>query len=274
VRLWELVTGQVVHAFRRPTPFLAVTFTPSGKVLALEVDPEGPPNGPSPYLDLWDVHTGKKLRRFRVAGCAVEGAAFSPSGRWLATAMADTAVLTWDLKRTAREDHPPVRLGAEKLRRLWDDLAGRDAARAYRARRAFWAAPDEAVALVRARLRPATGGRFTRRIADLGAAEFAVREAAFRELARQGFEAEADLRAALRRRQDLEVRRRVERLLTLLQKDSLRLEGLRRARAVQLLEEVGTQAARRQLAVLSRGAPDARLTREAKAALARLAKRP
>ncbi len=44
-------------------------------------------------------------------------------------------------------------------------------------------------------------------------------------------------------------------------------------RAVEVLERVGTPEARQILEDLARGAPEARLTREAKAALEGLAKR-
>ena len=44
--------------------------------------------------------------------------------------------------------------------------------------------------------------------------------------------------------------------------------------SVQVLEQVGTQEARRVLDGLARGAPAARLTREAKASLERIAKPP
>jgi hypothetical protein len=51
-------------------------------------------------------------------------------------------------------------------------------------------------------------------------------------------------------------------------------EALRSLRALEVLERVGTPGARRLLEKLSRGAPGARLTREARTSLERLAKRP
>jgi hypothetical protein len=47
----------------------------------------------------------------------------------------------------------------------------------------------------------------------------------------------------------------------------------RQVRAVEVLERVGGADARRVLEALARGAPEARLTQEAKAALARFAAR-
>ena len=109
-----------------------------------------------------------------------------------------------------------------------------------------------------------------RLITDLDSDRFEVRDAAARELTQLGEQVEPALRRVLEGKPSPEARRRVEALLT----GPRRVrspEGLRGLRAVQALECVGTAEARRVLEGLSRGAPEARLTREAKAALRRLA---
>jgi hypothetical protein len=53
-----------------------------------------------------------------------------------------------------------------------------------------------------------------------------------------------------------------------------RVEEKRAVRAVAVLEDIGTPAARRVLEALARGESEARLTRQAKAALERLGRRP
>ncbi|MFO0842599.1 MAG: hypothetical protein U0797_09420 [Gemmataceae bacterium] len=65
----------------------------------------------------------------------------------------------------------------------------------------------------------------------------------------------------------LEARKRLERLLAAVDADvhTPSPERIRALRAVELLERIGTPAARRALAELAGGAPGARLTREAKA---------
>jgi hypothetical protein len=68
----------------------------------------------------------------------------------------------------------------------------------------------------------------------------------------------------------LEIRRRVQQLLN--QSRDWTPERLREHRAIQALEHIGTPAGRQLLETLAQGAPEARLTDEAKAALRRLAR--
>jgi hypothetical protein len=107
-------------------------------------------------------------------------------------------------------------------------------------------------------------------LAELGSGSFKRREAAARQLRELGDRAEAALRTALAANPGEETRRRIESLLAGLDA-ALRPENVRELRAVALLELAGTEEARRVLAVLASGIPSAPLTREARAALARLA---
>jgi hypothetical protein len=70
----------------------------------------------------------------------------------------------------------------------------------------------------------------------------------------------------------LERRRRLDALLQRLVVPSG--DRLGELRAVEVLERIGTREAEHLLKKLAKGAPEARLTREAKASLQRLAKRP
>jgi hypothetical protein len=68
-----------------------------------------------------------------------------------------------------------------------------------------------------------------------------------------------------------EIKRRIQEVLTALETPGpLSADVLRESRAVIALEHIGTREARETLAALAKGVPDARLTREAKAALEQL----
>jgi hypothetical protein len=169
-----------------------------------------------------------------------------------------------------------VVLSAAGLRERWAALADADAAKAYEAMRALGASPAQAVPWLRERVRPVKAvverRKLARLIADLGSEDFAVRDEATRELEKLGEQAEAALRAGLAARPELEPRRRMERLLEKLNGQVLSLEALRALRALEVLEHAGTAEAKALLADLAKGAPEARLTREARAALVQLRK--
>jgi WD40 repeat protein len=278
VRVWELASGKAVADFRRDWDpdsrrRWAVTFTPSGEVLAAVIvrDPER--RGTETAVELWELLAGKRIRRLEMPWNWFEDVAFAPDGTRLATAMADTSILIWEPSVLAAEGRRgPTQFGVDELNRLWEDLAGSDAEQAQRAVRTLCAAPESTIPFLNRRLSPAGAGRFPRLIADLDADSFAVREAASRELARGGPSAAA-LRAALRSELRPEPRRRIENLLAVVTTHPLPPELLRQVRAVQLLEQIATPAASRLLEDLAGGASDARLTQEAVASLQRLRKR-
>ncbi|MGH7223239.1 MAG: hypothetical protein ACRELF_08425, partial [Gemmataceae bacterium] len=130
---------------------------------------------------------------------------------------------------------------------------------------------DRAVSLSRRHLRPATAerARWRKSIADLDDGDFAVREKASRELRELGVEAELVLRRAAAEKVTLEVRRRLEQILASDEMKHPSGASLRKVRAVQVLERIGTPAARELLVEWSRGDADAWLTQEAKASLRR-----
>jgi hypothetical protein len=84
--------------------------------------------------------------------------------------------------------------------------------------------------------------------------------------------AEPALRRALADDPSIDLRKRLERLLDYLSRQVHRTGQVRDLRAIELLEFIGSPAARQLLAALAGGVPGARLTREAKGAVQRLAK--
>jgi RNA polymerase sigma factor (sigma-70 family) len=228
-------------------------------------------------LALWDLPSGKKVWGVPSEHGNVirDGAiAFTPDGCRLITGH-DCTALVWDLGKVRRGgDKGPAKLSADELAKLWDALAGGDAVKAYRAESELADRPAEAVSLLRNRLKPAKAAEVeTVRplLAKLDALEFEEREAASKALKDLGEAAVPALRQALKRGLSAEQKKRVEELLAAADASAV-LSGdlLRQVRAVSVLERAATPAARELLAELASGNPEARLTKEAKAASARV----
>src|SRR5262249_51607264 len=151
-----------------------------------------------------------------------------------------------------------------------------DAREAWKSIWSLTAGPKDALAIIVRNLQPvapADPARLSRLIADLDNHDYATRESATRELGRLDVLAEPALRAALEGDVPQERRRRVEKLLEQLRGPITTPETRQAVRAAAALEQMGTPEARQLLQRLGVGAPDARLTREAKAALERIEKR-
>jgi hypothetical protein len=181
--------------------------------------------------------------------------------------------LIWDVRRFTQRPGKSVVLTAAELESCWEDLGG-SAARSYRAIGQMTASPERTVAVLRQRLKPAPLAdtkRIAGLIAGLGSEQFQTREQAMKDLEKLGEVVAPALQKALAGDGKLEVKRRLEGLLEKLEGASLPPETLRAVRAVEVLEGIGTPAARAVLErLVAEGAPEARLTREAEAALRRL----
>jgi RNA polymerase sigma factor (sigma-70 family) len=267
VFLWEAATGKKLRQFVRggQANVLAVTFAPSGKMLATAEQPFGSEDGAS--ITLWEVGTGQV--RLRLAGHQgdVNALAFAPNGRILVSGSTDSTALLWDVTAPALLRLPTPR---PKLEGLWADSEGSDAGKAYIAACTLSAEPA-GIEFLRERLPPVTpigDGEVARLVKGLDSSRFAERERAVRDLERLGPGAEPALRKALAENPSAEVRVRVRQIL-----DRQATGRLRDERAVEALELAGTPAGRRLLGSLAEGVPEAHLTREAKAALGRLSSR-
>jgi hypothetical protein len=124
--------------------------------------------------------------------------------------------------------------------------------------------------------RKADGPNFPKLIADLDAIKFAVRQRATAELEKLGEAAVPALRLALEGNPSPELARRVQSLLDKVNSPNERVRRLpavvvQLLRAVEVLERAGTPEAVEVLRGIAEGEPIARETREAQAALQRLA---
>lgn len=310
VRLWEVATGKELrhfagHRFRDDDRIYCIAFSPDGKLvafggqtgqialydmatgkinrllhgrsgavssLAFSADSRVLASGAwtGGTVHLWEMATGQEFQQFAGHKGRVYNMAFSADGKVLITSNADTTALVWDLtgKRTGPTAPP---LTAKELEAAWSDLADADAARGQRAVRTLLAAPDLAMAIFEKEFRPAIppdAKRMAKLINDLDSEVFKVRDEAKRDLEKLGDAAAPALRQAVAGNVSLELQRRLESILT----GYSTAQRLRTLRAVQALELFGTRHSRELLGRLVDGVPEALVTREAKAALDRLAK--
>jgi len=163
IRLWEVASGHEVarlggdvdgHLGGPSGPTTALAFSHDGRWLALggAIGRGDQPEGDL-SLRFWDLASLVPRYRFHGHRGTITEVAFSHDDRWLASASEDATALVWDtatLARTPRAgSSTPLDLG-----RVWSDLAGDDAAPAYRAIWALAAVPERAVPFLANQLKP------------------------------------------------------------------------------------------------------------------------
>jgi hypothetical protein len=272
ILVWDLANRKAAGVFQEDEGFaggsyrLPISVSPDGRLLA-QFDSDD-------LLHLWEMASGRVAYSF---GEEYSSVAFAPDGRRLATGCEeDGSILVWDLvelllaeQRRADEADP------REMERAWADLASADAPRAYQAIGLLASSGESTLDLLGQRLRPITDAKTHEAaawLAQLDSPEFEVRSRAAQRLGELRDAALPLLERAREKRPPLEAWRRLEGLRGTL--DPRSPESLREVRAVQVLEYIGTDEARRLLHRLAGGLPQARLTREAQGALGRLNRRP
>jgi hypothetical protein len=266
LRLWERTSGQPIRTLA-PTITNVVAFSANGRLLAA-----GTPGksghlrvGYGSGIDIWETVSGKKAGTLAVTPQCV---AFSPDGSQLGTAGRDHSILMWVAPTMAPGKATPPSAGERDA--WWTGLGG-EAKDAYKIIEQMLDVPEDAVALLKERVRPVEAGDpqvVARLIAQLDSKSFKERVEAENALEKLGEGAAHLLRKALDDKVSLELRRRLEALL--LRCEATSTAGLQHHRAVAVLEWIATPAARDVLRTLADGAPQARLTLEARGALKRL----
>jgi hypothetical protein len=255
------------------------TLSPDSRWLVHAIYPAG-------HLAVRDLHRPAATHEWQtLAGHAnyVNGAEFSPDGKYLVTCGNDGTALVWDATKLTGRPTPleadapetgagEARVPADWLEEQWKLLGDADAALAARVLVALTEVPDAAVAHAEGKLKPARAvqaKRIQRLVAALDSEDYAERQGAIKDLRTIIDQAAPALRKALDDRPSAEMKRNIEQLLAVLGPPLTDPDRLREVRAVELLERIGTPAARAVLERLAAGAPVARLTEEAKAALGR-----
>jgi RNA polymerase sigma factor (sigma-70 family) len=272
VRLWDVAKNAVARSWKAGDAFVGrapLTFSRDGRALVTGTRERLSDKtlDMAHVIRVWEVTTGKERCSFRGHDGPIQAVAVSPDGAVIASGSEDTTVLLWDLAGRG----PAEPLTAKETAELWSDLASDDAARAFRAARRLARSPEQALPVLKEKLapaRPADPKQVARLIAELDSEDFATREKALKELQKLGDACQDQLRQALKGAPSAETRRQLEELIRGV--EAWPAERLRVARALEVLERVGTPKARDVLKELAEGAPEAWLTREARAALGRL----
>ena len=134
--------------------------------------------------------------------------------------------------------------------------------------------PARSIPLLKEKVAPVTlpdPDGVARHIANLDDKDFRKREAAARSLAEMVERAQGPLREALTRGPSPEARERIDRLLASV--DRVTADQLRRLRAIEIAEVIGTPEAARLLAHWATGAAGTLFTTEAASAAKRVAER-
>jgi WD40 repeat protein len=288
IHVWDARTGAVVaSAPRLPEPLpdrmrgvdafwiwpRVFAVHPTGRYLAL-ADAGG--------VRLWDAATRRVVHRFPFRelpalewqwqfGSPATALAFSPDGSRLATGLPDGTILLWEVPVPG-----PVSLPPESADRLWAEMMGEDTAAGWRA---AWLLGDDPAAAVRlarrhvAPVEPFPADELRRLLVDVESPRFAVRERATARLERAADLIGPAVAEVLKATRSEETRVRLAKVMAAVPCPEQPLPAWAGAlgRAVSVVEHAGGDDAQLLLIAWAGGVPDAFLTREAKAALERLA---
>jgi WD40 repeat protein len=267
--VWDMVTGTTrqVRTDFWGQALSGPTFSPDGRLFIVACRDEG---GEDTRLHVCEWTTLSERFVFRGFDAPkVCSVAVSPDGRTLASPEGDGPILLWDLmggvdRQMGMPPTPAVR--------LWERLAGEEASKAWPAMRELMSRPADAVRLLRARVvlppPPPDDKRLAALLAGLDADSAAERDEATRRLRVVARLVEPELRQALRGARSAEVKNRLSRLLAAL--DRLTPDEVRHARAVEVLERVGSPLARALLGEWAVPSSRAVLAAHAGAALRRM----
>lgn len=238
VGVFDAKTGAVVANFERQWedgPYSRVAFTPDSRLLIAGT------RGTTGAVIVWELATNSVVKRFEGARGSIAHLGIGPDGRTLNTIGADDNALLWDLSGRRGQPAPTEK----QLKSAWELLGAVDAEIAWPAVEVLRAGGDAALPIVKEGISEAATAlqKIDRLIGELGSKEFAVRDAASKDLTRIGAPVLAALKTAEASATNVELRERAEQLIGKIASAGEKLpnsglvgEPLRLLRAVAVLE--------------------------------------
>jgi WD40 repeat protein len=262
VWLYDVNSGKEFRQLYAPTSSsgASLAFSPDGRRLMVGGWP----------MTCFEVATGQLCYYRDGWNGQVGSRAFASDGRRLVTAYYDTTGMIWDFPALVNSG-----AAAMALETIWEQFANPDASKAFQGMWQLLGHPDRATTFLRTRLRPAQpidAQLYRQLLTRLENEQFKVREQSAKDLEELGDPVLPLIRESLAGQVSIEVRRRLESLQQKLEGPVTSPDLMRALRAIEALEHIGTADAKQILAKLAAGAPEAMVTREAKASLDRLAK--
>jgi WD40 repeat protein len=261
IRVYEMQTGTVrCRVSAAALDESVLRFSRKGRLLAW-----GGSDGSVGVADLWSPSSSWTSAGHRGA---VQSLAFA-SERYLASGSADTTALVWDLAgliadRTPAREAPGVD--------LWRPLCDENSARAFEAQRGLLQRSADLVTILRRHVAPvaaADAAILARLIKGLDHDRYEVRERSRAELEKFGDRAAGAIMQALQKPASLEAARLLHEIQNKLGSDRPPVD-LAASRSIEVLEHLATPDACQFLEELASGLPEARITKEAKATIARM----
>ena len=269
IQIWELASKSERLVLSDAEGNLStIAYSRDGKILAS--------GGSKKLVRLWDPLTGLEFHQLRGHHGEASALSFSPDGQRLAVASGDRAVLVWTISSFLKGASPAhVVLAEGELAALWNGLQVGHAGTAVRSMARLIAGQHQSVAFLEQHLRemPALDvSKIHGLVRDLDDDAFTVRQAATEELEKLGELARPALNQVVRAKPSIEAARRTDQLLRRLETGVAPPNRLQMLRALEVLERIGTPAARQALESLASRTAQAVVGQEAAAVLKRAAK--
>lgn len=265
IRLYDTYTGKEIRNFEghMSVPY-AIAFSKDGRTLAS--------GSFDRTVRLWEAFSGQTIAEFKGHTGPVLGVAFTPDDRRLYSASADTTVLCWDVPGTGGTV-PTAELGNPELETAWRELANEDTPAAHRTVWRLIGSGKSAASFLGKKVYLLDPEKVAKTFKDLNSENYETRTSAMKSLASYGSRMEGRIVEALKDPGSLEVRRRLEQLLSKLRVPgalTLNQEQLRERRVMMVLEQIGDAASLNVLQNMARGAAEDAMKNEARGSVQRL----